>query len=168
MTLTVAPEHPSAGGVAELVRQGDEYGLSLYPAESYYALDPESLADPGVRLFVARRDGAAVGIAALVLVEPSAGITEGAAELKRMFVAPEARGAGVATALLVAVERAAAEAGATRLVLETGPRQPAAIALYEKHGYARIPNFGPYINDPLSLCFAKDLSDRRSRQPSTR
>jgi putative acetyltransferase len=162
MTVTVAPEHPSADGVAELVRQGDEYGLSLYPAESYYALDPASLADPGVRLFVARRDGAAVGIAALVLG------SDGEAELKRMFVAPEARGAGVATALLTTLEATAAELGVTRLVLETGPRQPDAIALYEKHGYARIPNFGPYINDPLSLCFGKDLSDRRSRQPSTR
>ena len=162
MTVTVALEHPGADGVADLVRQGDEYGLSLYPAESYYALDPASLADPGVRLFVARRDGTAVGIAALVLGGA------GEAELKRMFVAPEARGAGVATALLAAVEGTAVELGVTRLVLETGPLQPEAIALYEKHGYAGIPNFGPYINDPLSLCFAKDLSDRRSRQPSTR
>ncbi len=155
MTVTVALEHPTAEGVAELVRQGDDYGLSLYPAESYYALDPGSLADPSVRLFVARRDGAAVGIAALVLGAP--GTEEPEAELKRMFVAPDARGAGVATALLRTAEQTAAGLGATRLVLETGPRQPDAIALYEKHGYTRIPNFGPYINDPLSLCFAKDL-----------
>ena len=161
MTLTVALEHPNAEGVAELVRQGDEYGLSLYPAESYYALDPASLAGPDVRLFVARRDGVAVGIAALVLGPAGANAPE--AELKRMFVAPEARGAGVATALLTAVERAAVEVGILRLVLETGPLQPEAIALYEKHGYARIPNFGPYINDPLSLCFAKELPARRSR-----
>jgi putative acetyltransferase len=166
VTVTVALEHPSADGVADLVRQGDEYGLSLYPAESYYALDPASLADPEVRLFVARRGGAAVGIAALVL-----GVADekpGAAELKRMFVAPEARGAGVATALLAAVETTARELGVARLVLETGPLQPEAIALYEKHGYASIPNFGPYINDPLSICFAKDLPARRSRRPSTR
>ncbi len=155
MTVTVALEHPTAEGVAELVRQGDDYGLSLYPAESYYALDPASLADPSVRLFVARRDGAAVGIAALVLGAP--GTEQPEAELKRMFVAPDARGTGVATALLRTAEQTAAGLGATRLVLETGPRQPDAIALYEKHGYTRIPNFGPYINDPLSLCFAKDL-----------
>ncbi len=155
MTVTVALEHPTAEGVAELVRQGDDYGLSLYPAESYYALDPASLADPAVRLFVARRDGVAVGIAAVVLGAPDTGQPE--AELKRMFVAPDARGAGVATALLRTAEQTAAGLGATRLVLETGPRQPDAIALYEKHGYTRIPNFGPYINDPLSLCFAKDL-----------
>jgi putative acetyltransferase len=167
MTVRVAIEHPGADGVPDLVRQGDELGLSLYPAESYYALDPASLADPQVRLFVARRNGVAVGIAALVLGGP--GSDAGSeAELKRMFVAPEARGAGVATALLAALEQTAVELGVTRLVLETGPRQPEAIALYEKHGYAPIPNFGPYINDPLSLCFAKDLSDRRSRQPSTR
>jgi putative acetyltransferase len=161
MTVTVALEQPGAEGVAELVRQSDEYGLSLYPAESYYALDPASLADPQVRLFVARRDGTAVGITALVL-------GPGQAELKRMFVAPEARGAGVATALLAEVEATAMDLGVTRLVLETGPRQPDAIALYEKHGYVNIPNFGPYINDPLSICFGKDLRARRSRRPSTR
>ena len=154
MTVTVALEHPSADGVAELVRQGDAYGLSLYPAESYYALDPASLADPRVRLFVARREGVAVGIAALVL--PAAGDAP-EAEVKRMFVAPEARGAGVATALLAALEATAVTLRVPRLVLETGPLQPDAIALYEKHGYAAIPNFGPYINDPLSVCFAKDL-----------
>jgi putative acetyltransferase len=158
MTVTVALEPPTADGVADLVRQGDEYGLSIYPAESYYALDPASLGAPDVRLFVARRNGIAVGIAALVLDEHGR-----AAELKRMFVAPEARGAGVATALLSALEATAVELGVPRLVLETGPRQPEAIALYEKHGYAAIPNFGPYINDPLSLCFAKDLPARRSR-----
>jgi putative acetyltransferase len=164
MTVTVALEQPSAEGVADLVRQGDEYGLSLYPAESYYGLDPASLGEPDVRLFVARRDGLAVGIAALVLGAPEAG----EAELKRMFVAPEARGAGVATALLAALETTAVGLGVTRLVLETGPRQPDAIALYEKHGYRAIPNFGPYINDPLSLCFAKDLDARRSRKPMNR
>jgi putative acetyltransferase len=166
VTVTVALEHPGADGVADLVRQGDEYGLSLYPAESYYALDPASLADPDVRLFVARRDGVAVGIAALVLGPVGAETRE--AELKRMFVAPEARGARVATRLLEAIESTAVELGVARLVLETGPRQPEAIALYEKHGYAAIPNFGPYINDPLSLCFAKDLSARRSRKPTNR
>jgi putative acetyltransferase len=163
MTVTVALEPPAADGVADLVRQGDEYGLSIYPAESYYALDPASLGTPDVRLFVARLDGVAVGIAALVLDENGR-----EAELKRMFVAPEARGVGVATALLGTLEGAAVELGIARLVLETGPRQPEAIALYAKHGYAAIPNFGAYINDPLSLCFAKDLPARRSRKPMNR
>jgi putative acetyltransferase len=166
VTVAVALERPEADGVAELVRQGDDHGLSLYPAESYYALDPASLGAPDVRLFVARRDGVAVGIAALVL--GAAGPDGREAELKRMFVSPAARGAGIATALLTEAEAAAAEAGVTRLVLETGPKQPEAIALYEKHGYASIPNFGPYVGDPLSLCFAKDLSSLRSRRPSTR
>jgi putative acetyltransferase len=155
VTVTVALEGPDADGVRELVWQGDEHGLSLYPAESYYALDPASLGDPDVRLLVARQNGVAVGIVALVLGPVGKGPRE--AELKRMFVAPEARGAGIATALLASLEATARELGVGRLVLETGPRQPEAIALYEKHGYARIPNFGPYVGDPLSLCFAKDL-----------
>jgi putative acetyltransferase len=166
MTVTIALERPDAHGVADLVRQGDDFGLSLYPAESYYALDPASLGAPEVRLVVARRDGTAVGIAALVLGAPGPGGRE--AELKRMFVAPTARGAGIATSLLAELEAIAEAEDVTRLVLETGPKQPEAIALYEKHGYSAIPNFGPYVGDPLSLCFAKDLSSLRSRRPSTR
>jgi putative acetyltransferase len=165
VTITVGIEHPDADGVGDLLRSGDEYGLSLYPAESYYALDPASLSHPDVRLFVARIDGAAVGIAAFVLGN---GADVGTAELKRMFVREDTRGTGVATRLLAELERTASALGVTRLLLETGPKQPEAIALYEKHGYRSIPSFGRYAGDPLSLCFSKDLSALRSRAPSTR
>lgn len=81
--------------------------------------------------------------------------TEG--EIKRMYVAPEARGTGVSTAILSTLERYARRLGWHRLVLETGDAQPDAIRFYEREGYTLIPNFGYYANSALSLCFAKAL-----------
>lgn len=76
-------------------------------------------------------------------------------ELKRMFVQAEHRGTGVSTALLVASEDAAREAGLPRLILQTGDRQPDAVRLYEKSGYTRIPIFPPYEEMPYSNTFEK-------------
>ncbi len=79
-------------------------------------------------------------------------------EIKRMFVEAEVRGHGVGRALLVAAERAARSHGATRVILQTGDRQPEAAATYAKAGYSRIPIFEPYLSLPFSLCFAKVLT----------
>ena len=84
-------------------------------------------------------------------------IAEGAAEIKRMFVNPDARNAGVATALLRAIEDSARERGVRRLILETGLQQPEAIALYTKLGYERIANYGHYKDAPDCVSFARDL-----------
>jgi len=79
------------------------------------------------------------------------------AELKRMYTAPDARGRGLGRRMLAAVEESARRAGHARLILETGDRQPEAIALYESAGYQRIPDFGYYQGYPDVLSFAKDL-----------
>jgi GNAT superfamily N-acetyltransferase len=79
------------------------------------------------------------------------------AEIKRMYVVPEARGAGHARVVLAELERTAAEAGIEALVLETGLRQPEAIGLYTSSGYTRIPSFGHYRESPLNRCFGKRL-----------
>lgn len=81
-----------------------------------------------------------------------------AAEIKRMYVRPEARGRGLARLVLRELEATAIRAGYRALVLETGLRQPEALALYESHGYRVIPNFGFYKESPLSVCYRKDLS----------
>jgi len=150
-TPVIAPEPVDAPGVAELFQQADEYGLSLYPPESYHALDPAAFAAPNVTLLVARLDGDAVGMGAVVVDGTSA-------ELKRMFVTVAARGRGIASSVLRDLETIAADGGATVVRLETGPPQVEAIALYERRGYVRIPNFGPYVGDPASVCFEKRLA----------
>ena len=101
-----------------------------------------------------------VGCGALRPLEP------GVAEVKRMYVAPTFRGQRVAQAILGELERFAAEQGYRLLRLETGNRQPEAVRLYERCGYARIPCFGPYAGLPWSICFEKRINgieDRGSR-----
>ncbi|WP_406313997.1 GNAT family N-acetyltransferase [Streptosporangium sp. NBC_01639] len=78
-------------------------------------------------------------------------------EIKRMYVAPSHRGAGVARALLAAAEDAARALGAVRVILQTGDRQPDAVRVYEREGYAFIPLFAPYERLEGSHCFEKPL-----------
>lgn len=79
-------------------------------------------------------------------------------EVKRMYVTPEARGQGVATKVLIELEKWAAELNYTSCVLETGKRQPEAISLYKKNSYETIPNYGQYIGVENSMCFKKTVS----------
>jgi GNAT superfamily N-acetyltransferase len=153
MGFSIRTADLAAPGVRELVEAADAYGLSIYPPENYHALDPEEFDRDEVTLLVARDDaGDALGMAALV----DAG--DGYGELKRMFVHDAARGRGVGAALLEAVESRAAGLGILTLRLETGDPQVAAIALYERAGYVRIPAFGAYVDDPTSVCMEKSLT----------
>ncbi|HWC34795.1 MAG TPA: GNAT family N-acetyltransferase [Mycobacteriales bacterium] len=81
----------------------------------------------------------------------------GEVEIKRMYVVPEARGRGLSRVMLAGLEERARRLGASRIVLETGQRQPEAISLYESSGYQRIPGFGHYAEAPLSISFEKKL-----------
>lgn len=116
--------------------------------------------EPGARpsagtmaVFLVARDaeGTAVGCGGLRPLGPGAG------EIKRMYVEPSARGTGVATALLRALEDHARELGIPRLLLETGTGQPDAMRFYQREGYEPIEAYGPYRGEPLSRCFARDL-----------
>ncbi|XUL90324.1 GNAT family N-acetyltransferase [Streptomyces galilaeus] len=85
------------------------------------------------------------------------GNEDGDAELKRMFVIEQARGLGLARRMLAALEENARAAGRTRMVLETGTKQPEAIALYTSSGYEPCVKFGYYRHFDDSRCFAKAL-----------
>lgn len=78
-------------------------------------------------------------------------------EVKRMYVLPEHRGRRIAIEILSELETWAKELRFTRCVLETGLKQPEAIALYQKCGYHSIPNYGQYIGVTNSVCFEKVL-----------
>jgi GNAT superfamily N-acetyltransferase len=121
---------------------------------SMLTVHPEAVAAPHGAFLIARVDGAAVGCVALRPAptgEPDTG------ELKRMYVAPTARGRGVSRRLLVALEHEAAVLGYRRIVLETGIRQPEAMALYESAGYEPIDSYGAYRTSPISRCYGKTL-----------
>ena len=116
---------------------------------------PPSAADVSVVLVARDEDGSPLGCGAL------RELGDGAAEVKRMFVVPAARGRGLSKAVLAALEDAARERGWTTLRLETGPRQPEAVALYTGAGYDPVEAFGAYVGDPDaadSLFFGRVLA----------
>lgn len=116
-------------------------------------LDPMQFDPPVGGFFIAWHDHEPVGCVGW----RTHGDNGDVAELKRMYVTPQSRGTGVAVALIRAVEESAAQSGRGRMILECGNRQPEAIALYEKMGYVRIPDFGYYRDEPGVLSYGRDL-----------
>ncbi len=152
--MFVTIESPDQPEVIALIAALDAYQHSLYPAESVYALDLDALAQPNVLFAVARESGGAAAGCAAVVLTPAYG------ELKRMVVTPALRGKGVARLLLDFLEAAAHARGCERLTLETGTRQQAALALYQRYGYARCGPYGDYPDDPYSVFMQKTLGKR--------
>ncbi|MFN8243501.1 MAG: GNAT family N-acetyltransferase [Ferruginibacter sp.] len=85
----------------------------------------------------------------------------GTAEIKRMYVRPAFRGKGYASSVLQELEKWAAELGYRACVLETGKKQPEAIRLYQKAGFALIPNYGQYAGVENSVCMRKEVSNKK-------
>jgi len=125
-----------------------------YPALPTHGLKPQDGLDQRTVVLIARLDGEAVGCGALRHLEP------GVLEVKRMYVRKAYRRRGISRALLGALETHARKAGATILRLETGARQPEAIALYLSSGFVEIPIFGEYVGDAFSRCFEKRLDSK--------
>src|SRR5947207_8881153 len=110
-------ESPRASGVPELISALDGYLNSLYPPTSNHFLDLDQLAQPDIRLFVARREGAPLACGALR-------ITSGYGEVKRMYVAPAARGEGLGRAILARIESEAQREGLRVMRLERAIGRP--------------------------------------------
>jgi putative acetyltransferase len=148
---TIRFESPDQPEVIALIAELDAYQDTLYPPESRHYLDMTSLAQPNVLFAVVRDEaGRAIGCGAVVLY-PDFG------ELKRMYVSPRGRGQGVGKKLLALLESQAIGAGCKLLMLETGPYQPEALALYAAAGYERRGPFGDYTDDPLSVFMQKHV-----------
>jgi putative acetyltransferase len=144
-------EPPRQAQVMALLQQADDYLAGLYPPESNHLMDVASLEQPGIAFFVARVGGDAMGCCAMVPAD------DGTAEIKRMFVAPQARGQRLGRRMLHTLEQHALRSGARALRLETGIYQPEALGLYRSSGYREINPFGGYLPDPLSLFMEKRL-----------
>lgn len=86
------------------------------------------------------------------------GFSAEAMEVKRMYVLPALRKRGVAAMILSELEKWTAELFYSKCILETGKRQPEAIALYTKQGYKQIPNYGQYAGVENSVCFEKTVA----------
>jgi len=130
---------------AELARRYD------YMEDGSGDFEPEDALGPKGAFVIGRRGGRPVACGA---IRP---LDEGVAELKRIFVEPEFRGRGYSKVVMRKLERLARECGYKVVRLETGVRQPEAIALYENLGYHRIKNYGKHAGSEMSVCFEKRL-----------
>ncbi len=123
------------------------------PACSVHAMDAQSLAASGVRFFAVFEEGQAIAMGALKRISPEHG------ELKSMHVAHEARGRGLARAVLARLLAAARAEGMGRVSLETGsqPAFAAARALYRSAGFESCEPFEGYGPDPNSAFLTRAL-----------
>lgn len=147
--------HPDAVRLIDEVQA--EY-VARYGGPDETPLDPLMFAPPHGTFFVGYLDRVPVATGAWRRHHTVVAFgTTATAEVKRMYVAPAARGRGHARRILAHLESTAAAAGAEVMILETGLRQPEAIALYESSGYTPIEPFGHYRDSPIVRCFGKRL-----------
>lgn len=123
------------------------------PGATHFRLDASEVSEGRGAFLVAYAGGEPMGCGGIRRLDADT------AEIKRMYVAPLARGQGLGRALLAALEAEARGLGVRRIVLEAGDRQEAAMALYAGAGFERVPAFGEYAASPLSVCMAKNLSE---------
>lgn len=152
--VTIAPIALDDPVISGLLQAQQAEMASYYGGEGGSGAPPrgdEFLPPAGVFL-AARRDGEIVGCGGICR------LADGVAELRRMYVAPAARGLGVGRRLLAALEEQALALGYASIRLETGFRQREAVGLYESAGFRRGECWGPYLTDPKSVCYEKTLS----------
>lgn len=143
--LTIARESPDQPAVRAFFAASEAYMGALYPAESNHFVAASALVKPNVVFLVARSAGTALGCGAIVKA------ADGTAEIKRMWVSPEARGLKLGQRLMDALIAEARSEGVSTLQLETGISQPEALGLYLRAGFVEIEPFGDYKPDPLSV-----------------
>jgi putative acetyltransferase len=132
----------------------EEELLATYDGEpGSGGLPAASIFDPvkGGAFLVGRIDGEAVACGGIARYDEVTG------EIRRMYVVPSARGRGLSRRVLDALEDEARALGYSFVRLETGNLQAAAMGLYASAGFEPIPRYGPFANDPKSVCFEKRL-----------
>lgn len=150
-------DHPDAVRLTGEVQA--EYVLR-YGGPDESPIDDDEFRAPGGTFLLGYLDGQAVAMGGWrrhPADHPETGWAAPAAEVKRMYVSAEVRGAGFARAMLAELERTAAEAGVRWLLLETGTKQPEALALYHSSGYESVPSFGHYADTQLSVHLGKQV-----------
>ena len=146
--------HPDSQLLVEAVQE--EY-VARYGGRDEAPIDEGEFVDPLGQFFVGYLDGTPVATGAWRRSSVKALGAEVTAEVKRMYVVPAAQRRGVARRMLAHLETTAAAEGVEVMVLETGAKQPEAIALYTSAGYEPIPGFGYYSGSELSRCFGRRI-----------
>ncbi|KAF0114477.1 MAG: putative acetyltransferase [Rhodobacteraceae bacterium] len=150
MAIIVERADPHCPSARELLWAGHAAMQALFPVKRQAAFSIEPFLPDSVLLFVASVGGRAVGCCALFL-------NRDFAELKKLYVIPEARRQGVANLLISHTEQAAMDKGVTQLRLETGMRLSASHRLYARLGFTRCEVFGSHVPSSESLFLVKEL-----------
>ncbi|HET7432344.1 MAG TPA: GNAT family N-acetyltransferase [Nocardioides sp.] len=151
----VALDHPDALLLVEGVQQ--EY-VVRYGGRDDTPMDPAEFTPPAGSFYVGYRDDRPVMIGAWRFRDDVARLgSTRPAEVKRMYVVPEARRAGLARLMLAHLEATARTAGAEVMIMETGTAQPEAMSLYEAAGYEPVESFGHYRLEPKNRCYGRRL-----------
>lgn len=151
MPTIITLERPDSPDAVALIAELEAHLEPLYPSKSRHGYSVEKLIAQAVAFFVLRHDDGPAGCAGIQLFGAEYG------EVKRMYVRPKFRGLGFGKLLLNHLADYARANGVDVLRLETGIHQTAAIRLYEQWGFRRIPPFGPYFEDPVSVCYERRL-----------
>ena len=157
--FAICREHPGTETARALIAELDAYLDPLYSAESQHGYDVEKLIAQGVKFFVLYEEGEPAACGGVQLYGEPSGADYSYGEIKRMYVRPGFRGRGYAKKMLEHLEGVAAAKGYAKVRLEVGVSQPEALGLYERTGYHKIPPFGEYWDDPLSLFYEKGLGE---------
>ncbi len=152
MPVVITEERPDTPDAMSLIAELEAVLEPNYPPESRHGFSVEKLLKQGVAFFVIRMDGVPAACGGVKLYGNDYG------EVKRMYVRPQFRGAGLARLMLDHLAAYTQQHGIHLLRLETGIFQKEAIQLYERYGFQRIPPFGDYFDDPVSLCYEKHLA----------
>lgn len=150
MTVTIAYGDPKGTDARRLLSASHALMEELFPSESNHYLSIDALCADNIRFFEAAVQDQVLGCAALA-------IKDGYGEIKSMFVDPDARGTGLAKALLARLEVEARAENLSMLRLETGYLLTAAHKLYKSCGFSKTGPFGDYTDDPNSLFMAKAI-----------
>ncbi len=150
--VSIAREDPRAADARRMIAALDAFLKGLYAPEDNHLLTVDAMAVDEVTFLVARnRHGKALGCGALTPLD------DGAGEIKRMWVEPEARGMGLGRVILMALEEAARTRAMPVVMLETGAKQPEALALFKAAGFTPRDAFASYCAGGCGLYFEKQL-----------
>lgn len=150
MALTIKREPADTPEAARMLAARDRDSTALYPPESDFSIPAGTHARDDVLFFMLREDGAAIGCGA---IEKHGGY----AEMKSVYLMPQARGRRLGLLIIAALEGVARSLGYDEVRLETGNLSPWATKTYERAGYAYCDRFGDYPENAYSVYMMKRL-----------
>jgi GNAT superfamily N-acetyltransferase len=145
----------------DLVARVQQEYVDRYGGPDGAAVEPEEFSPPTGLFLVAEVDGEPAGCGAWR--QHTGGDDPTVAEVKRVYVVPAFRRRGLAQALVAALEDSARGSGYRVVVLNSGDRQPEALALYEALGYTPVPGYGLYAGEPGAVFLGRRIDDEEER-----